>query len=206
MGQWSESARVEYSGETVYDWNLFINIVRWCKYPVHPGGNLKMVVLRNQSEKSVSDQFFLTICHLTVFSHQRQTFLKLEIFETLIKFWSLDGYSDWSTLVVHWDHGLCKVFQLWWRNSSCWSVVHSVCETGIWLLQHWVGICLHHQATQNYLNHVLIKYFSFQISGPATTQTGARADSCTTDYLIINGATNTPTSNPRYDRWDRVQV
>ena len=27
MGQWSESARVEYSGETVYDWNLFINIV-----------------------------------------------------------------------------------------------------------------------------------------------------------------------------------
>ena len=43
-----------------------------------------MVVLRNQSEKSVSDQFFLTICHLTVFSHQRQTFLKLEIFETLI--------------------------------------------------------------------------------------------------------------------------
>ena len=28
MGQWSESARVEHSGETVYDWSQIIFIVR----------------------------------------------------------------------------------------------------------------------------------------------------------------------------------
>ena len=147
----------------------------------------------------------------SIFSHHLSSHSFLSPETNISKTWDIwdidiDRYFDWSPIVVHWYHWLCQVFQLWWRNSSCWSVVHSVCETGIWLLQHWVGICLHHQATQNYLNHILIKYFSFQISGPATTQTGARADSCTTDYLIINGATNTPTSNPRYDRWDRVQV
>ena len=46
-------------------------------------------------------------------------------------------------------------------------------------------------------------HFSFQLTGSSTSLAGLRADSCTSDYLIINGGTDDPTSNPTYDRWGR---
>jgi len=74
-------------------------------------------------------------------------------------------------------------------------------DEGTHLADQLYTVCVRQEYGYCSIEWASVSTTSFQISGPATTQTGARADSCTTDYLIINGATNTPTSNPRYDRY-----